>query len=431
MSTQLSSPTATAPPRPPMAECDISPEPLGMDCVMSHRLSVSFLKSKHCQFTSTIAPLALAEARACCMATVGLPPEAPWEKVRVCSWKRIFLSLPLWLLFISLAAPSLPFITPSLPLLMPFSPSQPPDAYYWVCREWHKPCLSHAALLWPWGEPDSGWSAHRGWQSREVGRSQVCGGIFELRVLPSLDLPSIWTCLVCDDKLPYYSDQSEPVSLVFLLKHRSYHCIPNVECSPSPSEYSAASSAQLGAETLPTPKLTVFPKLTSPATRSHSKLLKLPCLWGRYFLLQCALSIVNPIHTLPSGFKASLSTSSWSTGCRIVEGLREQTGLGEWRGHCQEKGGYDETEERQKLNLIRALEALDPALHEGNIPSDFKKFLWVFTFPILFRLCFATKSIPYTFPKFKFLIMLCLTAFKVKGQKWFGFLFPVLEDTHC
>ena len=58
-----------------------------------------------------------------------------------------------------------------------------------------------------------------------------------------------------------------------------------------------------------------------------------------------------------------------------MEGLREQTGLGEWRGHFQEWGGYDETEERQKLNLIKALEALDQALHEGTIPSDFKKFL--------------------------------------------------------
>ena len=142
-------PQPLSPPRPPVAECDINPEPLGMDCVMSHRLSVSFLKSKHCQFPSTIAPLVLAEGRACCMATVGLPPEAPCEKVRVCSWKKIFLSLPLWLLFVSLAAPSLPVITPSLPLLMPFSPSQPPDTYYWVCREWHKPCLPLAALLWP------------------------------------------------------------------------------------------------------------------------------------------------------------------------------------------------------------------------------------------------------------------------------------------
>ena len=116
-------PQPLSPPRPPVAECDINPEPLGMDCVMSHRLSVSFLKSKHCQFPRTIAPLVLAERRACCMATVGLPPEAPWEKVRVCSWKRIFLSLPLWLLFVSLAAPSLPVVTPSLPLPMPFSPS--------------------------------------------------------------------------------------------------------------------------------------------------------------------------------------------------------------------------------------------------------------------------------------------------------------------
>lgn len=57
-----------------------------------------------------------------------------------------------------------------------------------------------------------------------------------------------------------------------------------------------------------------------------------------------------------------------------MEGLKEQTGLGEWRG-CQEWGQHDETEERQKLNLIKALEALDQALHEGNIPSDFNKFL--------------------------------------------------------
>lgn len=70
-------PQPLSPPRPPVAECDINPEPLGMDCVMSHRLSVSFLKSKHCQFPRTIAPLVLAERRACCMATVGLPPEAP------------------------------------------------------------------------------------------------------------------------------------------------------------------------------------------------------------------------------------------------------------------------------------------------------------------------------------------------------------------
>ena len=39
------------------------------------------------------------------------------------------------------------------------------------------------------------------------------------------------------------------------------------------------------------------------------------------------------------------------------------------------------------------------------------------------------KAFHILFPNSSF-IMLCLTAFKVKGQKWFGFLFPVLEDTH-